>query len=51
MAKKGTRPIKQIQDKKNKACTFYKRKKVLIKKAMEISILCGVEVGLYMHDK
>ncbi len=30
--------------------TFYKRKKGLLKKAMEISILCGVKVFMFIND-
>ena len=31
--------------------TFGKRKKGLLKKSMELSILCDVEVLLYIYDK
>lgn len=30
--------------------TFYKRKKGLLKKAMELSILCGAKVYMYVVD-
>lgn len=40
--------IKKITDERNRQVTFSKRKFGLIKKAYELSVLCGCEVGLIM---
>jgi len=40
--------IKKITDERNRQVTFSKRKFGLMKKAYELSVLCGCEVGLIM---
>ncbi len=41
--------IQKIKDERVRNVTYYKRKKGLLKKAMELSLLCDVEilVGIY----
>ena len=36
--------IEQIKSERNRNVTLYKRKKGLIKKAMELSLLCDAEI-------
>ena len=42
--------MKKINDRLNCQITFYKRKKGLIKKAMELSILCGTQIFMVIHN-
>lgn len=43
--------IEKIKNERIRQVTFYKRKKGLLKKAMELSVLCGVKVLLSIVDK
>jgi hypothetical protein len=51
MGKKKIENMVLIEDKISRNVTFCKRKKGLIKKAMEMSILCGVNVALHIYDQ
>ena len=46
MGKKKLEEVKLIAQKQVRTVAFNKRKNGLMKKAMELSILCGVEVNL-----
>ena len=43
--------IKLIRNKSSRHISFCKRKKGLVKKAMELSILCGKQIALYIFDE
>ena len=42
--------IRKIQDERSRHATFAKRKNGLIKKAMELGVLCGCEIALVMFN-
>ncbi|KAK9931422.1 hypothetical protein M0R45_018697 [Rubus argutus] len=47
---RGKVQLKRIEDKIRRQVTFSKRRSGLIKKARELSVLCGVEVGLVIFS-
>mgnify|MGYP000928159500 CR=1 FL=1 len=51
MGKKKIEVFAKIADRNSRNVTYNKRKKGLIKKAMELSILCDQEVYLAIFDK
>ena len=51
MGKKKIEELKLIDDIPKRTNTYYKRKKGLIKKAMELSILCGQQIFLTLFDE
>ncbi len=51
MGKKKITDLKLIQDDAKRNNTYSKRKKGLIKKAMELSILCSQKIFLAMYDE
>ena len=51
MGKKKIEVFEKIADKNSRQVTYNKRKKGLVKKAMELSILCEQEVYLMIVDK
>lgn len=51
MGKRKISIIQQIDDRVSRNVTYCKRKKGLIKKAMELSILCGQHINLIIYDK
>ena len=51
MGKRKIEKFEEIQNKVSKYVTYCKRKKGVIKKAMELSLLCGQEVMMAIFDK
>ncbi|TQD72741.1 hypothetical protein C1H46_041732 [Malus baccata] len=47
---RGKVQLKRIDDKIRRQVTFSKRRTGLIKKARELSVLCGVDVGLVIFS-
>ena len=50
MGKRKITHYEEIEDKVSRYVTYCKRKKGVIKKAMELSLLCGQEVLLSIYD-
>jgi len=50
MGKKKIEVVKLIENQTSRNITFCKRKKGILKKAMELSILCGADVSLIFQD-
>ena len=44
-------PIKKIDDSRNRHVTFNKRKNGLLKKAMELSLLCDCKIALVIFER
>ena len=51
MGRKRVNVFKEIEDETFKRITYSKRKKGIIKKAFEISLLCGQDVMLTIYNK
>jgi len=51
MGKRKITKFEEIENKVSKYVTYCKRKKGVIKKAMELSLLCGQDVMLAIYDK
>ncbi|GLJ23990.1 hypothetical protein SUGI_0456510 [Cryptomeria japonica] len=47
---RGKVQLKKIENKTKRQVTFRKRKKGLLKKASELSVLCDAEVGLIIFS-
>jgi hypothetical protein len=50
MGKKKYEFIEKIKNSNKRNITYHKRIKGLLKKAIEISVLCGQEVFIFVHD-
>ena len=51
MGKKKIDSIKFVENKNNRNVTYSKRKRGIIKKAIELSSLCGQDIYLVIFDK
>ena len=51
MVRKKIDNINFISDKNNRQNTFQKRKRGFLKKAIELSVLCGQDIFLVIFDK
>ena len=51
MGKRKLDKIEFIQDDKTRKVTFCKRKKGVLKKSMELSMLCDVSMFIFIYDK
>lgn len=51
MGKRRLDKIQKIESKNHRRVTFCKRKKGLLKKSIELSLLCDVDVFVFIYDK
>jgi len=51
MGKKRIQKIQKIEDHKLRKVTYCKRKKGLLKKSMELALLCDLRVFMYIFDE
>ena len=51
MGKKKIDPCGRIENEARRTVTYSKRKKGLIKKAMELSRLCSLDINIVIYDK
>ena len=51
MGRKKITDYQEIPDQSSKTVTYNKRKRGIIKKAVEISVLCGQEVHVAIYNK
>lgn len=51
MGRKKLESLRLIQDKNNRNLTYSKRKRGLIKKAIELAIMCDQQICLVIYDK
>jgi len=51
MGKRRVDQIKLINNLSHRKVTYCKRKKGLLKKSIELSILCDLKVFMYIYDK
>ena len=51
MDRKKIKEMKLIEDPSCRNVTYCKRKKGIIKKAIELSVICGQEIAVYIYDK
>ena len=51
MLKKSSSDIKYVTNKNQRNVTYSKRKRGIIKKAIELSILCGQDIFMVIFDR
>lgn len=51
MAKRSQKPISYLKNKDQRNVTYSKRKRGIIKKAIELSVLCGQDIFMVIFDK